>query len=180
VQIRGRGRWPCWRQSKWRIGEHGVDRCIRKGLVASGFHVRGWRSSWSAYDGVVGDRAVRLVRCKRAGIRRLRTGRCDPWRAMTADSEEVCAQQGWTRYCCGSSRRARRGPLSTFGSDERRSVEGQTRHAQTPASASSLCLLPVPPCCCTATNTPSYFLPSLLRSTTSIHHVQTRQTRLGI
>jgi hypothetical protein len=25
--------------------EHGVDRCIRKGLIASRFHVIGWRSS---------------------------------------------------------------------------------------------------------------------------------------
>jgi hypothetical protein len=70
---------------------------------------------------------VRLVRCKRAGIRRLRAARCDPWRAVTADSEGVCAQQGWTRCCCATSRRARRAPLSTFGSDERRSVEAQTR-----------------------------------------------------
>jgi hypothetical protein len=74
------------------------------GMMNTGAYARAWSPVDSMLDdgarhrapmpGVVGDRAVQEVRCKRADIRRLRTGRCDPWRAATAESGDVCAQQG--------------------------------------------------------------------------------------
>lgn len=90
----------------------------------------------------------------------------------------------WTRCYCDDPRRGRSESWSRFGSDERRASRA-TRAGMRELSARLLsrCLLILPPCRCVASQsfyTPSCFLPFLLPSTASIHHVQAHSARFRV